>query len=246
MAPILNSISPLSGPPGTAITLTGTGFDATSQVACPVLVPTTLAPPNQLTATVPEDLEGADGASLALGVYVRNGDGSASLALPFTVLFPATHQQSWTDVVRVCGEVPGFQRGGNIADTQIQTWIESVAQSIAGAMLRRGLSLDPSTWQQPGSADLAPAGLLEMVNRMGAAARLAAAIAGQWGSGEWGLAKNLERSFSAEMTALGRGDYDKFFRPGAATVEAGPLLAAGDTSRCDGTPSNAFSKGKVF
>jgi hypothetical protein len=184
---------------------------------------------------------------MRVGVFVRNADGSASQALPFSVLFPVARLQSWTDVGRVAGEVAGFARGGNISDAQIQTWIESVAQSIAGAMMRRGLSLDPATWQLPGTAaDPAPVGVLEMINRLGAAARLAAAIAGQWTSGEWGLAKGLTADYQREMAALSRGDYDKFFRPQAATVESGPLLAAGDTSRPDGRPSNEFRKEQVF
>jgi len=244
----LTSISPSSGPPGAAITLTGTGFTAESQAACPVLVPTTYASPTSLSALVPDDLVGAAGTSLAVGVYVRNADGTASAALVFTVVFPAVELQSWTELGKVCGEVPGFKRGGRILDDQILVWMRTVAQSVAGAMLRRGLSTEPATWQlaAAGTAGPAAVGVLEMINRLGAAARLAAAIASDWGGAEWGLAKNLEREYTREKDALGSGGYDKLFRPGAATVESGPLLAAGDTALEDGSASAVFTKGKVF
>lgn len=247
MAPTLNSISPSAGPPGAAITLTGSGFDTGSQAACPVLVATDYVTPTELTATIPEDLGGAGGTSLTIGVYVRNSDGSASAALPFLVQFPATRMQAWTTVEAVAGEVPGFARGGKITDTQIGNWIRTTAQEINGAMLRRGLPLDPALWQAANAAASPdPSDLLEMLNRMGAAASLAAAIGSQFGAGEFAIAKTLAGTYQRTLSALKSGDYDKLFLPGAATEEAGPQLAAGDMSREDGSSSAAFTKDRVF
>lgn len=243
----LSSISPSSGPPGTAITCTGAGFDAGSRVGAPTLVPTTYVSATQITAEIPHGFEGADGQSMVIAVFVLGSDNSVSAALPFTVQFPAVRLEAWTTLQQVCGEIPGFIRNARVKDAQINTWMRSIAQSIAGAMLRRGLSTDPSTWSQP-TADGAPAaaGVLEMINRLGAAARLAAAIAGEFGSAEWGLAKNLERAYNRELTALQDGDYDKLFAPGAATVEAGPQFAGGNTDTPSGRDERSFYKRQVF
>lgn len=237
----LTSVSPSSGPPGTAITCLGAGFDAGAQVGCPTLQPTTLVDSGTLTAVVPEDLSGADGSSTPIAVFVLGSDGSTSAVQLFTVQFAATRLQSWTTLDAVVGEVPGFSRGGRITDDQIQTWIRSVAQEIAAEMFRRGLSLDPTTWQQPTtSADPNPVDVLEMVNRMGAGARLAAAIGAQFSQGEWGVSKNLAAAYARQLAALRSGDYDKFFRPAAATLETGPQLGAFTGGHA------AFRKDQVF
>jgi hypothetical protein len=239
-APTLISISPLAGPPGTVVTCVGTGFAPGSQVGCPTLVPTTYVDAQTVTAAIPE-VAGPAGGSMMVGVFVVNGDGTSTGVLAFTVQFPATALQTWTSIEAVCGEVNGFARGGKIGDAQIQRWIESIAQSIAGAMLRRGLSLDPADWQQPSlAASPSPAGCLEMINRLGAAERLAASIAAQFGGSDWAVRRNLAAAYGDEMKSLTAGGYDKLFKPTAATVESGPLLSAGDV----GCPS--FTKEKVF
>ncbi|MGE5570118.1 MAG: IPT/TIG domain-containing protein [Rhodospirillales bacterium] len=244
--PTLNSVSPQSGPPGTAVVCLGAGFDPGAQVGCPALVETTFVSVGEVRAAIPADLVGPAGGSFQISVYVRNEDGAISAVLPFTVTFgwPSGDLQSWTSIEAVCGEVPGFRRGAAVSDAQIQVWMRSVAQSIAGAMLRRGLSLDPAQWQQPdaGTAMPAASGLLELVNRLGAAAQLAAVVGGQFTQGEWGLAKTLERRFEREMKALAEGGYDKLFRPAAATVESGRQAYGGDI----GDASPAFSKDQVF
>jgi hypothetical protein len=131
-------------------------------------------------------------------------------------------------VVAVAGEVPGFQRGGNIANTQIANWIRTTAQEINGAMLRRGLPLDPTLWQQANTAASPdPMDVLEMLNRMGAAAALAAAIASQFSGGESGLATTLAKTYARTLASLRAGDYDKLFLPAAATEEPGQLFGAG-------------------
>jgi IPT/TIG domain len=245
--PVLTSISPSSGPPGTALTLNGTGFTAGSQAACPDLVATTYVSATQLTAAMDPDLAGPAGGSMALAVFVQNPDGTVSASLPFTVAFPAATLQTWTSIESVTGEVPGFARGGQIGDSQIQTWIESIAQQIAGVMLRRGLPLDPALWQQPSTnAWPTPAGFLEMVNRMGAAARLAAAVSSLFASGDMAITKNLQSAFSGEMAALLRGDYDKLFLPAAATLAPGRLFGSGDTSGRGGRDERAFRKDQKF
>jgi hypothetical protein len=241
MAPTLNSISPSAGPPGAAITLTGSGFDTGSQAACPVLVATDYVSPNELTATIPEDLGGAGGTSLSIGVYVRNSDGSASAALPFLVQFPATRLQGYTDVAAVAGEVVGFQRGGNITDQQIGNWIKTTAQEINGAMLRRGLPLDPALWQAAGTAASPdPSDVLEMLNRMGAAASLAAAVASQFPGGDSPLAAGLAKTYGRTLASLRAGDYDKLFLPAAATEEPGQLFGAGAMAE------PTFRKNQIF
>ena len=121
------------------MTLTGTGFTAGSQAACPAIADTTFVSPTQLTVQIPSDLDGPDGGTTPIGVFVMNADGATSGVQLFTVNFPASMLQSWTSIANVCGELPGFQRGGQISDDQIQNWIISIAQMIASAMLRRGL-----------------------------------------------------------------------------------------------------------
>ena len=243
MGVTLNSISPSSGSPGTTITCAGAGFDAGSQVGCPTLQPTTMVDANTLTAKIPAEMSGPAGGSTAVAVYVFGADGTTSAVQLFTVQFPLVQLQAWTTVDAVVGEVPMYKRGGQISDTQIKTWIRSTAQEVSAEMMRRGLSMDPSTWQQPSTAaDPNPVDVLEMVNRMGAAARLASAIGASFvaGGNEWGVAKNLERAYDRQLQALRAGDYDKFFKQSAATVESGPQLAA-STGACP-----AFTKEQVF
>jgi len=249
-APTLTSVSPALGPPGTVITCLGSGFDAGAQVGCPALAETTFVSAAELEAAIPADLVGPAGGSAVVSVFVQNEDGSRSAIVSFTVNFPypASTLQSWTNIEAVCGEVPGFRRGGQVQDSAIEGWMRSIAQSIAGAMLRRGLSLDSTQWQQPDAATAmpTPAGVLELINRYGAAARLASAIAGQFSQGEWGLAKNLQADFGRELKTLGDGGYDKLFKPAAATVETGTQFAGGDIETDDGDAERAFSKTQIF
>ena len=147
----------------------------------------------------------------------------------------------WTTLEKIAGEVPGFIRGGRITDAQIVVWGDSIEQQINAVMRRRGLSLVAADWSDASGADL-----LEMINRLGAGAQLSAAVAGQFSAGEWGLTKAIERRFEREMKALGDGDYDKLFRPGAATVESGTLFAGGDMTDDEGEVERAFEKGKVM
>lgn len=242
-APVLSSLSPSSGPPGTAITATGAGFISGARLALPAFIPTTFVSAVQLTAAIPADLLASGAPSLALSVFVQNPDGLRSAALTFTVVF-APLAQAWTTVDRVAKEVPGFHRGGRIDDATIENWIRSIAQSIAGAMLRRGLPLDPAQWPTPDPSTGIPAaiGVLELINRLGAAAPLAAAIASDFTSGEWGLAKSLEQRYQSERKALASGDYDCLFKAAAPTIETTASLSTGDTA--DSQP--AFTKDQVF
>jgi hypothetical protein len=247
--PTLNSVSPSFGPPGTAITCAGSGFDTGARVGCPALVDTEFISAAEVTAAIPADLAGPAGGSLTISVYVMNEDGSISAVLPFAVRFGGDRQQAWTSFEAVLGEVPGFKVGGDILESTIQGWIRSIAQQVNAAMLRRGLSLNPADWQQP-DADTAmptPASVLELVNRYGAAARLAAVVGARFSADrEWSLAKALREDFKREIDALEGGKYDKLFRPSAATVEAGPQAAAGDISLSSGDADQAFSKDQVF
>lgn len=245
-APVLASVSPSSGPPGTEITCTGAGFPAGARVGCPSLVETEWISEGEVRAEIPAGLTGPAGGSITVAVFVETAEGERSGTLPFVVVFPATRLQGWTDIEAVCGEVPGFLRGGRIGDSTIETWMRSAAQEIAAAMLRRGLSLDPASWQQPGTDAMpSPAGVLELINRYGAASRLAAAIAGDV-QGEWSLARDLRAEFGRQLKALVAGDYDKLFRPGAATVDAGPQAGMGELTNSAGDVERAFSKTKVF
>jgi hypothetical protein len=246
MAVTLTSISPTAGPPGTAITLTGSGFTTGSLVGAPTLVPATYVSATELLAEVPA-VSGPAGGSAAVGVFRDGGGPQFVRGAVVHGGVPCEPAATWTTVDAVAGEVPGFQRGGQISDAQIGIWARTVAQAIAGAMLRRGLSMNPADWQQPDTgADPSPADVLEMINRLGAAARLAAAIAGQFSQGEWGLAKNLERSYQTEMKALKDGDYDKLFRAASATLETGPQFSSGDVTDDSGNAENAFTKQQRF
>lgn len=244
--PVLTSVSPSSGPPGTAITCLGSGFDAAAQVGCPALAATTYVSGAQLQATIPASLAGPSAGSLVVNVYVQNADGSLSGIVPFTVQFPwpVAEQQSWTNIGAVCAEVPNFKRGGNIQDSTIEQWMRSVAQSINGALIRRGLSLNPASWQQPDPAtgNPGPAGLLEQINRLGAAARLAGAVGGQFTAGKYGLAVQLNEDYLRELKLIEGGEYDKLFNPAAATMDVGPFFGAGDMSDGNGNPVNTFSR----
>lgn len=248
--PTLNSISPTAGPPGTEITCSGAGFDAGAQVGCPVLVATTYVSGAELRATVPSLAAPSTGGSLDAAVYVRNEDGSVSNVLLFTVLLDYDEEklQAYTSVDAVAGEIPGFKRGGRILDSTIESWIRSVAQGLNGLLLQRGLSLDPADWQQPeaGTAMPSPAAVLENINKLGAAARLAGAVGSEFGSGEWGLAKSLREAYLDEVKRLQTGVYDKLFRPAAATVETGKQVSVGDIETDDGDAEQAFSKKQEF
>jgi hypothetical protein len=249
-APALNSISPSFGPPGTVITLLGAGFDAGAQVACPSFVATTFVSATELRATIPLDVVAPQPGSTVVSVYVANEDTSISGILPFTVNvgYPQTDRQAFTTLDAVAAEVPGFKRGGRITDDTLQTWLRSVAQGIAGSLLRRGLSLNPADWQKPDPSTALPtaAGVLETINRLGSAARLASAISSDFGQTEWGLAKNLQREYERELKRLDDGSYDKLFRPAAATVETGRQVAGGDVFTSTGDADQAFTKDQVF
>jgi hypothetical protein len=248
-APTLNAVSPSSGPLGTAITCSGAGFDTGARIGCPGLVPTQYVSATSLKAAIPADLVGPPGGEMVVGVFVQNEDGSRSSSLPFTIRF-ATVLQGWTTIDAVCAEVPGFQRfGSRIPDTAIEGWIRSGAQIIAGVMLGRGLSLDPAEWQPAaaGTGMPSPAGVLETINRLGAAARLAAAIASDFATqGEWPLVKNLQDSHTRELGRLEKGAYDKLFRPSAATLETGGQLAVGDLSDSQSNVERSFTKAQIF
>lgn len=247
MAAVITSIAPVSGLPGTVITVAGTGFDPTAQVGCPSLVETANTSSTQLQAAIPADLAGPAGGSMIVVVFVQNADGSLSNIVQFTVQFPAVALQAWTTIGAVCGEVPNFQRGGNITDEAINTWIRSISQTVSSCLLRRGLPLDPTLWWQPAPSDASPtpAAVLEQITRFGAAAKLAAAISGQFsGGGEWGLQKNLQASFVAEIKLLSDGSYDKLFSPSAATEETGQQVATGPTP--GGWSQQAFRKDQIF
>jgi hypothetical protein len=252
MAPVLNSISPLSGPPGAALVCLGSGFDPAAQVGCPALVTTTFVSPAEVHAAIPVSLEGAAGSSCIVNVFVSNPDGSASVALPFTVLFPypAAQLQAWTTVGKVCGEVPGFKRNAELPDDTIEEWIRGIAQEIAGAMMHRGLSLNPADWQQPNANTgwPTPSAVLENLNSHGAAVHLASWVAARFSAGgnDWSLTKVLERTYLRELKALEDGAYDKLFRPGAVTVETGVQVSGGDILTDRGDADQAFSKDQVF
>jgi hypothetical protein len=248
-APVLSSISPSYGPPGTAITCLGSGFDAAAQVGCPALVATTFVSAGELRAVIPADLAGPAGGSVVVSVFVQNVDAARSAILPFTVQFPypISTLQGWTNIEAVAAEVPGFKRAGRIQDPTIEQWIRSVAQAIAGAMMRRGLSLSSGDWSQADSVLMPTAGgVLELINRLGAAARLAAAVASDFTAGEWGLAKALTRDYEREVKTLDGGGYDRLFNPAAATVETGTQVSVGDIETDDGEAERAFTKDQVF
>ncbi len=256
MAPVLTSISPSSGPPGTAITLTGSGFISGAQVGCPALQAATFVSATQLQTVIPAGITGPPG-GLGVSVYVQNPDSSISGILTFQCIMPypepqtsPDNSQSWTTIDAVCGEIPSFKRGGNIPDSSIFIWMRSVAQKINAIFIRRGLSLNPADWQpastNPGgtaaATGLTPAGWLEMVNRLGASARLARMVGGTFTAGKWNLAEQLATDYQNEMDALENGDMDKLFNPGATTMDTGPQFQSGDMTDGQGDATNAFTR----
>jgi len=249
MSAVITSISPVSGAPGTAITVSGTGFTAGAQIGCPALVNTVFVSSTQLTGVIPQ-MEGPAGVSaqgsIAVTVLVVNGDQTLSNALTFTVQFPRLTAQGWTTIDQVVGEAPGFIRGGNINDKIITGWIQSISQSVTSCLLRRGLPLDPTLWQQadPLSADPSAAATLELITRYGAASRLVAAISAQLSGGSNALQQNLQSSYNREFQLLASGAYDKLFQPTAATEISGPSLASNLQSGEQG--HSVFRMGKVF
>jgi hypothetical protein len=249
-APTLGYAAPPSGPPGTAITLKGTGFVAGAQAAVPNLTAATFVDAETLTVTVDATLVGPGGGTRAIDIYVRNPDTLESNRIQWLVEFAEKMPLGFTTIARVAGEVPGFKSGGTrITDAQLESWVGTVGQAIAGAMLRRGLSLKPSDWQQAESSTAMPeaSAVLEMINRVGAAAMLAAAIGGQMGGAqEWNLARTLERRYQDEMKRLESGAYDRLFKPGATTLETGTQVSGGDIETDDGNAEQAFSKTQVF
>lgn len=236
----LTSISPLSGPPGTVVTLTGAGFDAGSRVACPVLVPTTLVNAETLTAAIPVDLAGPAGGTMQVGMFVMGSDNSVSAVLPFTVMFDADRLQGWTTIDAVCGMVPGFARGVSVSDDRITEWVQGNASEIAAVMAKRNLPIDPTQWPGANLAGMpSPAEMLEQLNRLGAAADLASAVCSLWGQREWDVAKGLQEKYDAGMMALREGEYDNIFLASAVTVEPGVQFGG-----CSGW--GVFRKEKVF
>ena len=242
--PAISSISPVSGAPGTVIALVGSGFSAASQVGCPSLVPTTYVVATDLQATIPA-MEGPAGSSITIGIFVIDS-GNISNVVTFAVTFPVSVAQAWTTIDQVCGEVPSFLRGNAITDDSINRWIQSISQSVTAMLLRRGLPLDPTQWAQPSANTAAPtaAATLELVTRYGAAARLAGAIASQFGSGTSGIQVALQKSYDTEFKLLESGAYDKLFMPAASTEITQVSIA---TQQQLGEPTwPAFRKGKVF
>ena len=244
-SPVISSVSPVAGAPATAITVSGTGFTAGAQIGCPSLVNTVFVSSTQLTAVIPQ-MEGPAGGSMLISVFVVNGDQTLSNVVTFTVQFPRLAAQGWTTIDLVCGEVPGFTRGGNIPDKTITGWIQSISQSVTSCLLRRGLPLDPTLWQQadPLSADPSAAATLELITRYGAASRLVAAISSQFSGGSNALQTNLQSSYNREFQLLASGAYDKLFLPTAATEISGPSLASNLQSGQQG--HSMFRKDKVF
>jgi hypothetical protein len=248
MAPVLTTVSPLSGPPGAAITLTGSGFTAASQVGCPSLVATTYVSATELTASIPPDIEGPSGGSLQVAVFVSNADGTTSTVQMFTVYFPADLLQAYATLDAVVGEVPGFARGGQISDDTINGWIRSASQAVNGTLLRRGFSLDPTTWAQAdGTATPDPADILARIVRLGSATKLAAAVASLWGTGDWAITRSLNSDYQSEWKMLQRGDYDHLFaQTGPATEETGQLFDGFVKERHNGKVATFFKKGREF
>jgi len=130
----------------------------------------------------------------------------------------------------------------------IRNWMRSIAQTVNGTLLRRGISTDPAEWPvaASGSAMPSPVGVLEQIVRLGAAARLAGVVGAQFAEKEWGLAKDLRTQFERELKALGSGEYDRIFNEAAAVVQAGTLAFGGEVLTDAGDTTQAFTKQQVF
>jgi hypothetical protein len=256
-APLLNSISPLAGPPGAVIALTGSGFTgAGSSVALvsqspdfPLsAVPLLLTPISQTDSAIvvqlPASMPGQAAGAIDLFVSVIDSDGVQSAALTVSVTFVG-----WTTIARVCGEVPAFTRGGKIADSSILNWIRARAQQeIVPAMLGRGYSLDPARWPVvgPGGGSPEACATLEAINRYGAGYDLASKVGGQFSAGgEWIVAKNLRDQWSGAIGTLKAGGYDHLFRVDASTAQVAPSFGGGGASGFGGQKPR-FKKDKKY
>lgn len=255
MSLALNSIAPLAGPPGSVITLLGSGFSG-AQVALvsqapevtldptPYLLTPTSQTATQITVQIPSNLPGQALGAIDLFVSVVNGDASKSNQLAFSLVFIG-----WTSIARVATEVPGFKRGGQITDQTILGWIRSRSQTITAAMLQRGYSLIPSAWPANGASGGSPAAgeMLESLNRVGATLDLASRIAAANGAGQWDFANKLRDQWNADFKLLQSGGYDNLFRADSATDAVAPTFGGGDMSDPDtGEVTPSFTKEQVF
>jgi len=152
-----------------------------------------------------------------------------------------------TTVDLVVTHVPGFVRNSpsGVADTQIQTWIDTRWEELHVILQRRGLTAPTN----PSDAYSA----LELINRMGAASDLAAALSSRFSAngGTWAVAKNLREDYVRMLTRLDNGGYDRLLNPATARQEnTGPIfsgVAGGETDRQPDPNMNvAFQRGQVF
>lgn len=121
----------------------------------------------------------------------------------------------------VAAHVPGFIHGspGGPSDVDIQAWIDARWEEILTVLTRRALPVP--TAQGDGF------NALEIINRLGAACDLAAALSSRFSAGQpWAVAKNLRDDFLRMLTRLDSGEFDKLLAPAAQTQDIGPRIAA--------------------
>jgi len=117
--------------------------------------------------------------------------------------------------------IPHFIRNSpaGVADDAIQTWIDTRWEEINAVLVRRALAVPAEGtdgWTK-----------LELINRLGAAADLAAALSATFSPGtRWQVEKNLRDDYLRLLAGLDRGDLDKLLDPAAQTADVGPAMQA--------------------
>lgn len=145
----------------------------------------------------------------------------------------------------VGAHVPGFVHNSPAGpkDTDISAWIDARFEEVQAILTRRNLPM-------PG-AGTDGYRTLELINRLGAASDLAAALASKFSSGQpWPVQKNLREDFLRMLSRLDCGEFDKLLQPTARTQDIGPQVVGVAGQETDPAPDEtltvAFQKGMVF
>jgi len=123
-------------------------------------------------------------------------------------------------IAGVATHVSGFVRNSpnGPQDADIQKWIDTRWEEIQAIVVRRGLPV-------PVSGD--GFNTLELINRIGAAADLAATLSTRFATGSrWQVEKNLRDDFMRMLARLDNGEYDKQLNPTSRTVNPGAQMQA--------------------
>lgn len=150
-----------------------------------------------------------------------------------------------TTVEAVASHVPGFINNSPAGpqDPDISVWIDARWEEIQTILVRRGLPMPAA--QTDGFA------ALELVNRLGAASDLAAALSAKFSSGQpWPVLTGLRQDFLRMLQRLEAGAFDKLLLATARTADVAPQVVGVAGQETDPHPDEtlnvAFQKGQIF